>query len=104
MKLSCLQPGHGSLARAQTALAIRTLTGVCGSKGAPAAARVSAASGLLDRGWGKAPQPHTGEDDNRDNFRAGSRHVAKRRIHPLGCISLRMTVSEPQALEADRPR
>ena len=31
-----------SLARAQTALAIRTLTGVCGSKAAPAAARVSA--------------------------------------------------------------
>ena len=52
-----------SLARAQTALAIRTLTGVCGSKAAPAAARVSAAQALLDRGWGKAPQPHTGEDD-----------------------------------------
>jgi len=51
-----------SLARAQTALAIRTLTGVCGSKAAPAAAHVSAASALLDRGWGKAPQPHSGED------------------------------------------
>ena len=50
-----------SLARAQTALAIRTLTGVCGSKAAPAAARVSAAQALLDRGWGKAPQQHTGE-------------------------------------------
>ena len=45
-----------SLARAQTALAIRTLTGVCGSKAAPAAARVSAASALLDRGWGKPQQ------------------------------------------------
>ena len=45
-----------SLARAQTALAIRTLTGVCGSKAAPAAARVSAAQALLDRGWGKASQ------------------------------------------------
>ena len=51
-----------SLARAQTTRAIRTLTGVCGSKAAPAAARVSAASALLDRGWGKAPQPHAGED------------------------------------------
>ena len=51
-----------SLARAQTALAIRTLTGVCGSKAAPAAARVSAASALLDRGWGKAAQPHAGGD------------------------------------------
>ena len=45
-----------SLARAQTALAFRTLTGVCGSKAAAAAARVSAANALLDRGWGKAQQ------------------------------------------------
>ena len=51
-----------SLARAQTDLSIRTLTGICGSKAAPAAARVSAASALLDRGWGKPPQAHTGED------------------------------------------
>ena len=51
-----------SLARAQTGLAVRTLAAICGSKAAPAAARVSAASALLDRGWGKAPQPHTGED------------------------------------------
>jgi hypothetical protein len=28
----------------------------------PAAARVSAASILLDRGWGKPAQPHTGDD------------------------------------------
>ena len=49
-----------SLARAQTELAIRTLTGVCVSKAAPAAARVSTASALLDRGWGRAPQ--VGED------------------------------------------
>ena len=45
-----------SLARAQTELAVRTLTGICGSKAASAAARVSAASALLDRGWGKAQQ------------------------------------------------
>jgi hypothetical protein len=30
--------------------------------------------------------------------------VAKRRIHPLACISLNMTVSEPKALEGHRPR
>ena len=29
----------------------------------PPAARVSAAGILLDRGWGRAPQPHIGEDD-----------------------------------------
>jgi hypothetical protein len=28
----------------------------------PPAARVQAANVLLDRGWGKAPQAHTGED------------------------------------------
>jgi hypothetical protein len=50
-----------SLARTQTKLAIRTLTGVCGSKAAPAAARVSAAGILLDRGWGRAPQAHAAE-------------------------------------------
>jgi hypothetical protein len=55
-----------SLARAQTELAIRTLTGICGSKAAPAAARVSAAQALLDRGWGKAVQPHSGDDGNGD--------------------------------------
>ena len=27
------------------------------------ATRVAAAAILLDRGWGKAAQPHTGEDD-----------------------------------------
>jgi len=52
-----------SLARAQTALAIRTLTGVCGSKAAPAAARVSAAQALLDRDWARPRSTHTGEDD-----------------------------------------
>jgi hypothetical protein len=31
-------------------------------------------------------------------------HGAERRIHPLAYISLHMTVSEPQALEGDRPR
>ena len=33
-----------------------------------------------------------------------SRHVAKRRVHPLACISLHMTVSEPQTLEAGTVR
>ena len=51
-----------SLARAQTELAIRTLTGICGFAAAPAAARVSAASALLDRGWGKPVQTLGGED------------------------------------------
>jgi hypothetical protein len=43
-------------------LAIRTLTGIRGSRAAPAAARVSAATALLDRGWGRAPQVHNDAD------------------------------------------
>jgi hypothetical protein len=29
----------------------------------PPSARLQAIAILLDRGWGRAPQPHTGEDD-----------------------------------------
>ena len=46
-------------------MAVRTLTGICGSKAAPAAARVSAASALLDRGWGK-PQHREMLGDDED--------------------------------------
>jgi hypothetical protein len=51
-----------SLARTQTKLAIRTLTGICGSEAARAAARVSACALLLDRGWGRLEQSHVGLD------------------------------------------
>jgi len=50
-----------SLARAHTDRAIETLKGIMNQPKAPAAARVSAAQALLDRGWGKAAQPLTGE-------------------------------------------
>ena len=45
-----------SLARAHTETAIRTLVGIMRQTKAPAAARVSAAQALLDRGWGKPSQ------------------------------------------------
>ena len=48
-----------SLARASSRIAISTLTGICGAKDAPPAARVAAATALLDRGWGKQQQDHT---------------------------------------------
>jgi hypothetical protein len=32
------------------------------------AARIQAANILLDRGWGKPAQPHTGEDDKDIHF------------------------------------
>jgi hypothetical protein len=45
-----------SLARNHTRTALNVLVGVMRSKDATAAARVSAANAILDRGWGKAPQ------------------------------------------------
>ena len=51
-----------SLARAHTAKAINVLAGIMEQETAPHAARVSAATALLDRGWGKPTQPVSGED------------------------------------------
>ena len=51
-----------SLARVHTKSAINTLKNIMAQKKAPAAARITAAIALLDRGWGKAAQPHTGAD------------------------------------------
>jgi hypothetical protein len=49
-----------SLARAHTEIALRTLVGIC-QHGESESARVAAAGHILDRGWGRAPQAHTGE-------------------------------------------
>src|SRR5438105_6230412 len=52
-----------SLARSHTRTAINVLVGIMRSKDATAAARVSAANAILDRGWGKAAQaPDNGDD------------------------------------------
>lgn len=48
-----------SLARSHTASAVRTLARIMAEPDAPPAARVSAASVLLDRGWGKPHQEST---------------------------------------------
>ena len=47
-----------SLARGHTELCIKVLAGIVSQEAVPAAARVSAAGILLDRGWGKAPTTH----------------------------------------------
>ena len=52
-----------SLARTHTEKAINVLVGIMEQTDAPPAARVAAVSALLDRGWGKAAQPITGEDE-----------------------------------------
>lgn len=41
---------------------MQTLAGIVGHEDAPPSARVQAAGLLLERGWGKAAQPITGED------------------------------------------
>lgn len=43
--------------------ALNVLVGIMSQLDAPAAARVAAATALLDRGWGKPTQPHSGDDD-----------------------------------------
>lgn len=53
-----------SLARGHTETALTTLAKIMTAEDAPHAARVSAANSLLDRGWGKAAQPITGDEDN----------------------------------------
>ena len=50
-----------SLARSHTELSIQTLAGIARNSTSDQA-RVSAAQALLDRGWGKAAQVHSGED------------------------------------------
>jgi hypothetical protein len=57
-----IPPNLCSLARGHTELCIKVLAGIVSQEAIPPAARVSAAGILLDRGWGKAAQPHTGED------------------------------------------
>jgi hypothetical protein len=51
------------LARAHTELSVHTLAGIARNSTSDQA-RVSAAQALLDRGWGKALQPHGGDDGN----------------------------------------
>jgi hypothetical protein len=52
-----------SLARSHTRTAINVLVGVMRAKDATPAARVSAATALLDRGWGKPVQALGNGDD-----------------------------------------
>jgi hypothetical protein len=54
-----------SLARSHHRTAVSVLIRVMRSKDATAAARVSAANAILDRGWGKATQPQESGEDGR---------------------------------------
>jgi hypothetical protein len=50
-----------SLARAHTEMGLRVLCGIAQNSDNDSA-RVAAVGLILDRGWGKAPQAHTGEN------------------------------------------
>jgi hypothetical protein len=54
-------PDLRSLARSHTELSVQTLAGIARNSTSDQA-RVAAAQALLDRGWGKAIQPHAGEE------------------------------------------
>ena len=54
-------------------MAIKILAGIA-KDGTNEAARVSAAVALLDRGWGKPPQSHTGSDGEGE-IRVIIRHI-----------------------------
>lgn len=52
-----------SLARSYTEMAIQSLAGIA-QNGTSESAKVAACQVLLDRGWGKATQPISGDDEN----------------------------------------
>src|SRR4051794_20020998 len=54
-----------SRARSHSRAAINVLVGIMRSNDATAAARVSAANAILDRGWGKATQPNDNGGDGK---------------------------------------
>jgi hypothetical protein len=71
-----------SLARGHTELCIKVLAGIVSQEAVPAAARVSAAGILLDRGWGRVPQAHAAEGASGD-IRVVIRHIVQGRDKPL---------------------
>ena len=62
-----------SLARGHTDLCIKVLAGIVSQEAVPAAARVQRRI-LLDRGWGKPPQAHTGVNGEGD-IKVTIRHI-----------------------------
>jgi len=71
-----------SLARSHTRTAITVLAGIMNSKDATAAARVSAANALLDRGWGKAALPL---ENGSDGALQVIHRIERIIVHPENC-------------------
>ena len=75
-----------SAARAHTATALRVLAGIMRQEKAPAAARVTAATELLNRGWGRPAQVIAGDPDN-----------------PVLLQAIQRTIVDPQLGNDDAP-
>ena len=58
-----------SLCRAYTEETVRIVAGIVRAVETPPATRIAGAAMLWERGWGKAPQTHTGEEDIRITIR-----------------------------------
>jgi hypothetical protein len=67
-------------------MCVKVLAGIASQAKLPASARAYAASSLLDRGWGKAPQQLTGEDggDIRVTIRQIIENTAEKPKEPEG--------------------
>jgi hypothetical protein len=63
-----------SLCRAYTDESVRHLAAIMRQPEFPPSARVQAIAILLDRGWGRAPQAHAGEDGE-NGIRVTIRHI-----------------------------
>ena len=74
-----------SLARAHTQSALNVLAGIMNEPEAPHAARVSAATSLLDRGWGKPAQSIRNDDD--ETFKVELQPLVRQIVDPKGSDS-----------------
>ena len=91
-----------SLARGHTELCIRVLAGIVSQEAVPPAARVAAAGHLLDRGWGKPPQTHTGEDGE-GSINVVIRHIVNGRDVEPHAIEHEAKQIEVAQNDADEP-
>jgi hypothetical protein len=81
-----------SRARAHTDSALRTLAHIA-AQGENEGARVSACAQLLDRGWGKAAQSHTGFNGE-GNIEVIIRHIIEGRDGPR-------PIEQPKTIDHD---
>jgi len=61
-------------------MALNTLVGIARQTQSPPAARVAAATQILDRGWGKADQNHTVDGDIKVTIRHILEHIDEKPV------------------------